>query len=70
MSGYRIKWTSSGMIRNNNIGNFHILERREGGERACIFRYEVIISLWCEELVNDGSCFICEESYKVIRCKS
>ncbi len=50
VSGDRIKWTSSGMI-----GNFHLREKREGGERECICRYEVIISLWCEELVTDGS---------------
>ncbi len=43
---------------------------RKGGERLCICRYEVIISLWCEELVTDGFCFICEESCKVISCKS
>ncbi len=72
MSGDRIKWTSSGMIGKDKFGKFCILsrERREGVERVCICRYEVIISLWCEELVTDGSCFICEENCKVISCKS
>ncbi len=70
VSGYRIKWTSSGMIGKDKFGNVHLRERREGGERLCICLYEVIISLWCEELVTDGSCFICEENCKVISCMS
>ncbi len=57
VSGYRIKWTSSGMIGKDKFGNVHLRERREGGERLCICLYEVIISLWCEELVTDGSLF-------------
>ncbi len=69
-SGDRIKWTSSGMIGKDKFGNFPLRERREGSERVCICRYEVIISLWCEELVTDGSCFICEENGKVISCKN
>ncbi len=58
------------MIGKDEFGNLRLRERRKGGERLCICRYEVIISLWCEELVTDGSCFICEENCKVISCKS
>ncbi len=54
------------MIGKDEFGNLRLRERRKGGERLCICRYEVIISLWCEELVTDGFCFICEESCKVI----
>ncbi len=57
------------MIGKDEFGNLHLRERRKGGERLCICRYEVIISLWCEELVTDGFCFICEESCKVISCR-
>ncbi len=56
------------MIGKDEFGNLRLRERRKGGERLCICRYEVIISLWCEELVTDGFCFICEESCKVISC--
>ncbi len=65
----RIKWTNSGMIGKDKFGNFHLRERR-GGDRVCICLYEVIISLWCEELVTNCSCFICEENCKVISCRS
>ncbi len=58
------------MIGKDKFGNFHLREKREGGERVCICRYEVIISLWCEELVTDGSWFICEENSIVISYKS
>ncbi len=57
------------MIGKDKFVNFRLRERREGGERVCICHYEVIISLWSEELVTDGSCFICEENYNVISCK-
>ncbi len=53
------------MIGKDKFGNFP-----ERGERVCIFLYEVIISWWYDELVTDGSCFICEENCKVISCKS
>ncbi len=42
------------MIGKDEFGNLRLRERRKGGERLCICRYEVIISLWCEELVTDG----------------
>ncbi len=58
------------MIGKDEFGNLRLRERRKGGERLCICRYEVLISLWCEELVTDGFCLICEESCKVISCKS
>ncbi len=41
------------MIGKDEFGNLRLRERRKGGERLCICRYEVIISLWCEELVTD-----------------
>ncbi len=46
------------MIGKDEFGNLRLRERRKGGERLCICRYEVIISLWCEELVTDGFCFV------------
>ncbi len=58
------------MIGKDEFEKLRLRERRKGGERLCMCRYEVIISLWCEELVTDGSCFICEENCKVISCKS
>ncbi len=58
------------MIGKDKFGNFHLREWREVGERVYICHYEFIISLWCGELVTDGSCFICEENCKVISCKS
>ncbi len=36
------------MIGKDEFGNLRLRERRKGGERLCICRYEVIISLWCE----------------------
>ncbi len=32
------------MIGNDEFGNLHLRERRKGGERLCICRYEVIYS--------------------------
>ncbi len=46
------------MIGKDEFGNLRLRERRKGGERLCICRYEVIISLWCEELVTDGNIYI------------
>ncbi len=40
------------MIGKDEFGNLRLRERRKGGERLCICRYEVIISLWCEEFVT------------------
>ncbi len=39
VSGDRIKWTSSRMIGKDKFENFHLRERREGGERVCICHY-------------------------------
>ncbi len=46
------------MIGKDEFGNLRLRERRKGGERLCICRYEVIISLWCEELVSQSSIII------------
>ncbi len=42
------------MIGKDEFGNLRLRERRKGCERLCICHYEVIISMWCEELVTDG----------------
>ncbi len=42
------------MIGKDEFGNLRLRERRKGGERLCICRHEVIISLWCEELVTEN----------------
>ncbi len=34
--------TSSGMIGKDEFGNLCLRERKKGGERLCICRYEVI----------------------------
>ncbi len=52
------------MIGKDEFGNLCLREGRKGGERLCICHFEVIISLWCEELVTNGSCFIVKKVAK------
>ncbi len=52
------------MIGKDEFGNLRLRERRKGGERLCICRYEVIICLWCEELVTDGFCLFVKKVAK------
>ncbi len=57
------------MIGKDEFGNLRLRERRKGGERLCICRYEVILVCgvrnWSLMVL-----FYCEESCKVISCKS
>ncbi len=52
------------MIGKDEFGNLRLRERRKGGERLCICRYEVIIVCGVRNWSLMVFVFICEESCK------